>query len=385
MFDSLVDFGGQSYFVEECVYKPSELREHLDEFSPAKARERLVRVVKEKAGMMYDDKKDRAICLIDPESKEKVLVLGNAMLVALMAKEYGIVRELVGSCMLEDGRTIRFNEEPFVAVKEEKFLCLLELLMKPNRLPEDIRVLLLETLAEQNRGVEKYMADIKWPSCGNLSEALLWSKELFSLKKYPKLYEQLMTEEFICDYIWLLSAWYGAGTKQEKIQIIKKLKPIAGHLTDAEAMWSVVKKHKSNEFELYFSSGWYEVRDYMELWKKVTGQPICLSVKGDPYWKKCTGKNADVSDTYSFSSFLSCVVEKADCLTDTNSLKPDKLFEYFFREGKEAELLKALRINLITKNRIPKAMKYAEEKQQIWAVPLLMLKQHDAFEDGGVA
>lgn len=255
----------------------------------------------------------------------------------------------------------------------------MERLLLKGRLPEDIRLLLLEALAEQNEQEGMKLSMVRWPG-GDLQNSLLWNRELLYLKKYPELFEQLMTEDFLCEYLWVVAGGFDSYPAADKKKLIKELKPLAGGLQDPEAMWNVVKKHKSPEMDLFFCSGWYDVRSYLRIWKTVTGKKISLSVVGDPYWEKCMEENADVCGTHSYSDYIDAMVELVDRIEDADSLKKKVLFEYFFREGKEAGVLAALKKNLLTAAMIPAAIKYVEEKNQLWAFPLLMLKCHGEFE-----
>lgn len=353
------------FSIEGHLYSAGKVFDERQTFTKERIEEILKEFVSNKGLCIFQASQEYAVYIYDERSKEDVLVTGNALLMALCLKDYDTLRELVKHFWLADGRVFRFPIEDEECSVISSPVLIMELLLSEEILPEDIRLLLLETLAKQNAGPGFFMEHLQWPG-ENLQECLLWSKKIVELNKFPEIYEKLVTETFICEYLWSVSQFGNSNLKQ----VVTKLKPVTRLLHDTEMMWRVVKKNIPEDVDNDEWYDWNKPIKYMKLWKAVTGQEIQLSVKNDRSWKRLTNKNGDCSE------FLNMIFETVDYIKDANALKKDKLYETLFQQGNEMRLFSALKINLITKRMIPSAMDYIQEKQQIWAVPMLMLKQH---------
>ena len=58
----------QEFTIEGSCFNAMELPEHLDKYRPEEAKKRLIKAVKEKDSLFYDDRKDRAICIKNQET-----------------------------------------------------------------------------------------------------------------------------------------------------------------------------------------------------------------------------------------------------------------------------------------------------------------------------
>ncbi|MBQ8633519.1 MAG: hypothetical protein IJ420_07925 [Lachnospiraceae bacterium] len=173
LFDIFSGFEGAQYTIEGASYTADELKEKQEEFTPQNAKKQLIELIKErekqerecgsKTPILFQDRDDRAVFIKNYTDGMTGLVVGNAFLIALSMQEYGLARELAGRVRMEDGSFCYFDENSPVnwTGLSIKTVNLLEVILKKGRLPEDIRVFLLESMIKQSKASIFFMKDKK--------------------------------------------------------------------------------------------------------------------------------------------------------------------------------------------------------------------------------
>lgn len=317
------------------------------------------------------------------EAEEELLYVGNGLYIALCMEEYGLVKEFLQKKLrLAEGKCLKIHKNQgfdgqFVVEEERSIIFDALLGEKGRKMPKDVWVALWEQHLKQMENTSGGdMSELKWPLAAEVWECQNWLCNIYMLKeKYPELYKKVVTEEFF-DRFLLACSNLVSCSKKDWSQLVKKIQALEVPLASQELLWDLVKEERTK-----IERGWFVcknalIKNFLHLWKKVSNQPVQLDLSYDEYWKDTILHQNELSD------FKEVLYGAVDRVINAEKVGKKAIFQQTIAEGQEMELITALKIDLITKKMVGSAVKYAQEENQSWAYPLLILKAHGEWNTG---
>lgn len=373
---------GQKYNTDELK---EYIKEHPEEFSKKAVKKKLTDMLSSMSEEELKEQKD--IGVLHLKKGDNMLVLaGNPLYMAIYLKDEALIRGMIERQLplAEADRSILCSELSALNTMIDFYNLLHDTLLENQAgLSESLWAELWKYYAGQSR-MNREALKLGTIAGKTWEHMKLWISNFLLLKnKYPEVYKTAITEELFHKILLAVCKKEAEAElpKEERKEMSRLLKELNYPLKRSELLWEQVLETEVISRDS-FCNCWEPVKRYMNLWKKLSGQPIVAEMRGD--LRACFERFFDTS-VNSFNgfggfeenfTFLDCMLGAVDVIKYPEQLNSPKMFQYLMQEDKEEQLIGALRISLISSGMLQKAIRYATENHISRVMPLLILKAH---------
>ena len=373
---------GQQYSTDELR---EYIKEHPEEFSKKAVKKKLTDMLSGMSAEELKEQKDIGILYLK-KGDDMLVLTGNPLYMAIYLKDEKLIRGMMQQQVpLETAEIISLCSELGAAITMMDNHNLLHdtLLENSVGLPEELWTELWKYYAGQGKRKcqELNLGTITGKSWENMK---LWiSNFLLLKKKYPDIFKAAITEDLFHKILLAICQKEAEAelSKEERKEMSRLLKELNYPLKRSELLWEQVLEADVKSRDSFYCC-WEPVKRYMNLWKKLSGQPIVAEMQGA--LRECCNRffESAGNDFNGFGAFeenftfLDCILGAVDIVKYPEQLNSTQMFRYLMREDKEEQLIGALRISLISSGMLQKAVRYATENNISRVMPLLILKAH---------
>lgn len=373
---------GQQYTIEELK---EYIKEHPEEFTKKAVKKRLTDML---SGMSAEELKEQNdIGVLHLKKGDNMLVLtGNPLYMAIYLKDEALIRGMMEKKvpLVAAGRHTLCSELGAITTIAENYNLLCDTLLEnPAGLSEELWIELWKYYAEQSR-MNREALQLGTIMGKNWEHIMLWFNNFLTLKnKYPDIYKMAISEELFHKILLAVCQKdvEEEPLKEERREMSRLLKKLNYPLKRSELLWEQVMDMETKARDSFYNWAVLAKR-YMNLWKKLSGQPIVAEMQGAlrEYCNRffeTSGNNFNGFGAFEESyTFLDCLLDAVDVVKYPEQLNGAQMILYLMKEDKEEQLIGALRIGLISGSVLQKAIRYATENHISRVMPLLILKSH---------
>jgi len=373
---------GQQYSTDELK---EYIKEHQEEFSKKVVKKKLKDMLSVMSEEELKEQKDIGVLHVK-KGDNMILLAGNPLYMAIYLKDEALIRGMMERKvpLAEADRSVLCSELSAMTTMADSYNLLHDTLLENMAgLSENLWAELWKYYAGQSR-MNREALKLGTITGKNWEHMKLWISHFLILKnKYPDIYKAAITEELFHKILLAICQKEAEMElpKEEKKEMSRLLKELNYPLKRSELLWEQVLDTEARARDSFYNC-WEPVKRYMNLWKKLSGQPIIAEMQGT--LRECCNRffESAGNEFNGFGAFeenftfLDCLLGAADVVKYPEQLNSTQMFRYLMREDKEEQLIGALRISLISSGMLQKAIRYATENNISRVMPLLILKAH---------
>ena len=373
---------GQQYTTEELK---EYIKEHPEEFSKKAVKKKLTDMVSGMSEEELREQKDIGVLHLK-KGDNMILLAGNPLYMAIYLKDEVLIRRMMEKKvpLAEADRSALCSELSAMTTLADAYNLLHDTLLEnPAGLSETLWAELWKYYAGQSR-MNREALKLGTIMGKNWEHMKLWISNFLALKnKYPDIYKVAISEELFHKILLAVCQKEAEAElpKEERREMSRLLKELNYPLKRSELLWEQVLDMETKARDSFYNC-WEPVKRYMNLWKKLSGQPIVAEMQGD--LRECCNRFFETSgnDFNGFGAFeenftfLDCLLGAVDVVKYPEQLNGAQMIIYLMKEDKEEQLIGALRVSLISGSVLQKAIRYATENHISRVMPLLILKSH---------